>query len=131
MKKYTLINQRECYILQKILLNNFNFLYFLKFKDQCKKQVIERKESFFRLPCFLQQHTGFDAMNKYFEKVILESTNSKEIVEIHEIQDLWGGYGKIFRCILSRSLLKSVIVKNVRLPDKRSNQDSDISYKES
>lgn len=68
-------------------------------------------------------------MNKYFEKIILESTNSKEIDKIQEIQELWGGYGKIFRYILSRSDLKSVIVKNVRLPDRgKKSRDSDISF---
>ena len=65
-------------------------------------------------------------MNKYFEKIILESTNSKEIDKIQEIQELWGGYGKIFRYILSRSDLKSVIVKNVRLPDRGRNPEIQI-----
>ena len=61
-------------------------------------------------------------MNKYFEKVILKSTNSKEIVEIHVKYRTFGvAYGKIYSMhTQSNSLLKVIIsdAKNVRLPEK-------------
>lgn len=55
-------------------------------------------------------------MNKSFEKVILNATKAKELYKIEEIQDLWGGYGKILRYGLKGSDLNSVVVKNVCLP---------------
>lgn len=58
----------------------------------------------------------FKSMNKSFEKVILKATNSKGLYEIEEVQELWGGYGKILRYELTGSDLESVIVKNVCLP---------------
>lgn len=68
-------------------------------------------------------------MNKSFEKVILKSTNSKELYEIEEVQELWGGYGKILRYGLAGSDLKSVVVKNVRLPEySKQSPGGDISY---
>ncbi|WP_010247676.1 protein kinase family protein [Acetivibrio cellulolyticus] len=60
-------------------------------------------------------------MNKSFEKIILKSTHSRELYEIEEVQDLWGGYGKILRYGLIGSDIKNVVVKNVCLP-KRSVQ---------
>ncbi|MFZ5988360.1 MAG: phosphotransferase [Bacillota bacterium] len=68
-------------------------------------------------------------MNKSFEKVILKATRSSGLCEIEEVQDLWGGYGKILRYGLRGSDLKSVVVKNVCLP-KRAMQSrgGDISY---
>lgn len=68
-------------------------------------------------------------MDKRFEKIILKSTHSRELYEAEEVQDLWGGYGKILRFRLAGSEVKSVVVKNVRLP-KRSGQagGGDISF---
>lgn len=54
--------------------------------------------------------------NKSFEKIILKSTDSRELYEVEEIQELWGGYGKILRYGLVGSDIKSVVVKNVCLP---------------
>lgn len=56
-------------------------------------------------------------MNKSFEKLILNSTGSKELYKIEEVQELWGGYGKILRYALSGGEVKNVIVKNVCLPE--------------
>lgn len=68
-------------------------------------------------------------MNKSFEKIILKSTHSRELYEIEEVQDLWGGYGKILRYGLSGSNLKSVVVKNVCLPKSTAkSRGGDISY---
>ncbi|MCX7745319.1 MAG: phosphotransferase [Clostridia bacterium] len=68
-------------------------------------------------------------MNKSFEKVILKATHSRELYKINEIQDLWGGYGKILRYGLRGSDIKSVVVKNVCLPDRaRQTRGGNISY---
>lgn len=56
-------------------------------------------------------------MNKGFEKLILNSTGAKELYKIEEVQKLWGEYGKILRYGLSGAEMKSVIVKNVCLPE--------------
>ena len=56
-------------------------------------------------------------MNKSFEKIILKSTGAKELYEIEEVQELWSGYGKILRYGLAGAEIKSVIVKNVCLPE--------------
>jgi len=68
-------------------------------------------------------------MNKGFEKVILRSTNSRELYEIDEVQELWSGYGKILRYGVVGSSLKSVVVKNVCLPKNAGqSRGGDISY---
>ncbi|MCX7922026.1 MAG: ecdysteroid 22-kinase family protein [Clostridia bacterium] len=68
-------------------------------------------------------------MNKNFERVILKATNSRELYETEEVQELWGGYGKILRYGLIGSDLKSVVVKNVCLPKRdRQLRGGDISY---
>lgn len=68
-------------------------------------------------------------MNKSFEKIILNSTESRELYKIEEIQDLWGGYGKILRYGLSGSDMKSVVVKNVCLPkNPKKSRGGDISF---
>jgi len=60
-------------------------------------------------------------MNPTFEKIILKSTNAKDLYEIEEIQDLWSGYGKILRYGLVGTDTKSVVVKNVRLSQQKKN----------
>ncbi len=68
-------------------------------------------------------------MNKGFERTILKATNSRELYEIEEVQELWGGYGKILRYGLRGSGIKSVVVKNVCLPERvRQSKGRDISY---
>ena len=68
-------------------------------------------------------------MNKGFEKIILKSTGSRELYEIEEVQELWGGYGKILRYGLIGSQLKSVVVKNVCLPGRaRQSRGGDLSF---
>jgi thiamine kinase-like enzyme len=56
-------------------------------------------------------------MNDYFKSIILKSTGAKSLQEKETIQNLWSGYGKIKRIILEGSDLKSVVVKNVQLPE--------------
>lgn len=68
-------------------------------------------------------------MNNGFEKIILKATGSRELCEIEEVQELWGGYGKILRYGLSGSELKSVIIKNVCLPEREGkSRGGDISF---
>jgi len=59
-------------------------------------------------------------MNSNFQKIILRAAKAKDLFEIEEIQDLWSGYGKILRYGLTGTDIKSVIVKNVRLPEQSS-----------
>lgn len=56
-------------------------------------------------------------MNQLFTEIIINSTQSRELGKPELIQELWSGYGQIFRYPLLGSTLKSVVVKNVRLPD--------------
>lgn len=48
-------------------------------------------------------------------EVILQSTGAEGINRTEHIQNLWSGYGKIFRCYLRNSPLKTVVVKHIRL----------------
>ena len=56
-------------------------------------------------------------MNKYFEKIILESTNSKEIDKIQEIQELWGWIWQNILVYTQPVRFKSVMLK-MCLPDR-------------
>jgi len=68
-------------------------------------------------------------MNKGFEKIILKSTGSRELYETEEVQELWGGYGKILRYGLIGSQQKSVVVKNVCLPERaRQSRGGNLSF---
>ena len=60
-------------------------------------------------------------MNPSFEKIIRKSSKAKDLYETEEIQDLWSGYGKILRYELKGSDIKSVVVKNVSLPQVKKN----------
>ena len=71
-------------------------------------------------------------INKHFTRFLLESTNSREIIYIDNVQSLWSGYGEILRCQLDSPIYSSVIVKHVRFPDKRDHPrgwNSDLSHK--
>lgn len=71
----------------------------------------------------------FYTMNKSFEKVILNRTKSRELYQIEEIQELWGGYGKILRYGLKGSDLNRVVVKSVCLPkNPKQSRGGNISY---
>ena len=56
-------------------------------------------------------------MNPHFTNLILRSTGASALSNIETVQNLWSGYGKIMRCGLIGSDLKSVIVKHVHWPD--------------
>lgn len=56
-------------------------------------------------------------MNKHFTKITLSASGASALTESEVIQELWSGYGKIVRCGLKGSALKSVVVKHVQWPD--------------
>ncbi|MBF0265920.1 MAG: DUF1679 domain-containing protein [Gammaproteobacteria bacterium] len=58
-------------------------------------------------------------MNNHFKKVLLESTQSRQILSIDTIQSLWSGYGEILRCQLDSDFISSAIVKHVCFPNKK------------
>lgn len=57
-------------------------------------------------------------MNEHLKSIILQSTGATSILEQEIIQELWSGYGKIFRIGLENSKTKSIVVKHVQLPTK-------------
>lgn len=56
-------------------------------------------------------------MKEGFEKIILKSTGANSLTQTEVVQSLWSGYGEIVRYALTGSKIKSVIVKDVRMPD--------------
>jgi hypothetical protein len=56
------------------------------------------------------------SMNPHFTEITLKTTGATALVESEIIQSLWSGYGKIVRCGLEGSELKSVVVKHVHWP---------------
>lgn len=48
---------------------------------------------------------------------ILDTTGAQRIIKTHLIQELWSGYGHIYRCELEGSRIQSVVVKHVKLPE--------------
>jgi hypothetical protein len=56
-------------------------------------------------------------MNSKLETLIRQATQAKTIHKTEEIQVLWSGYGDISRYQLTGCKRKSVVVKNVQLPD--------------
>ena len=66
--------------------------------------------------------TGPDRIDADLEATVLRATGARAIVETQNVQDLWGGYGRLVRCWLDgeqQVLQASVIVKHVRWPDQR------------
>ncbi len=57
-------------------------------------------------------------MNEFFKEITLVATGAKELYKIEMIQELWSGYGHILRYGLHGADINSVVVKNVRLPDR-------------
>ncbi|WP_397445246.1 oxidoreductase family protein [Polaribacter sp. R77954] len=58
-------------------------------------------------------------MNNRFKSIILQKTGASSLEEKEVIQSLWSGYGQIIRVALKGSSLKSVVVKNVQLPQQK------------
>lgn len=70
-------------------------------------------------------------MNDHFQATILRATGAKKLFEIEVIQNLWSGYGKIVRIGLEGALMRSVVVKHVRLPEQGQHPrgwDTDLSH---
>ena len=59
-------------------------------------------------------------MNKELEQVVIEATESKEIIDLTVIQDLWSGYGQILRVSLAGGALTNVVVKYIQIPQNQS-----------
>lgn len=58
-------------------------------------------------------------MNSVFKSFILDKTGATDLIEKEIIQELWSGYGKIIRVNLINSSLQSVVIKHIKLPQKR------------
>ncbi|MBT4836385.1 MAG: DUF1679 domain-containing protein [Methylococcales bacterium] len=70
-------------------------------------------------------------MNHHFETIILNATGASTLTQTEMIQSLWSGYGEILRYKLTDSRLQSVVVKHVRLPDKKKHPrgwNTDLSH---
>ena len=58
-------------------------------------------------------------MNSVFKSFILDKTGATDLIEKEIIQELWSGYGKIIRVNLINSSLQSVVIKHIKLHQKR------------
>ncbi|MDH5325110.1 MAG: phosphotransferase [Gammaproteobacteria bacterium] len=70
-------------------------------------------------------------MSLDIKKIIKSSTGANYAKHVEDIQSLWSGYGKIMRYALSGGESRSVVVKHVRLPDRRHHPrgwDTDLSH---
>ena len=70
-------------------------------------------------------------MNEHFRTVILQSTGATSFTIDEVIQNLWSGYGKIYRLGLRNSPFQSVVVKHVQLPLNRNHPrgwNTDVSH---
>ena len=64
--------------------------------------------------------TGSDRIDADLEATVLRATGARAILQAHNVQGLWGGYGQLIRCWLdgdAEAVPASVIVKHVRWPD--------------
>lgn len=71
-------------------------------------------------------------MEEHFLDVILSATQADRLHKIGTIQSLWSGYGSIDRYGLKGSAQRSVVVKHVRLPNKKNHPrgwNTDLSHK--
>lgn len=50
------------------------------------------------------------------ERKLLNATKAQSVSRIECIQELWGGYGQLFRAYLTGSAYQSVVVKNIKFP---------------
>ena len=58
-------------------------------------------------------------MDPHVRNIILEATGAGDLLKAETIQSLWSGYGSIDRYVLKGSEVDTVVVKHVRLPDRR------------
>ncbi|WP_109830255.1 oxidoreductase family protein [Reichenbachiella versicolor] len=54
---------------------------------------------------------------KNIEAKIIQSLNVTSVVSINTIQELWSGYGYIYRCYIEGFKASSIIVKHIEFPD--------------
>ena len=70
-------------------------------------------------------------MDNHVRDIVMTTTGAVQIDSITTIQSLWSGYGTIDRYRLTGSELGSVIVKHVRLPDRKNHPrgwNTDLSH---
>lgn len=73
-------------------------------------------------------NTALNEMSNPIQKLIVKTTRAENVKPIAVIQSLWGGYGEIVRYGLTGCVRNSVIVKQVKLPGRRSLKD-DLSHR--
>jgi hypothetical protein len=56
-------------------------------------------------------------MNQYFEELVLKATGADAITAQEVIQTLWSGYGEIVKLSLAGTVVESVVLKYIVLPD--------------
>ncbi|MBK8808598.1 MAG: DUF1679 domain-containing protein [Bacteroidales bacterium] len=56
-------------------------------------------------------------MNEYLSQIIKKQTGATDCSYKEKIQDLWSGYGEIYRVELHNAPLRYIIVKHIRLKD--------------
>lgn len=70
-------------------------------------------------------------MKENFQNIILKSTGAQSLYKIEEIQSLWSGYGSIVRYGLHGAEMDSVVVKHVKLPERKNHPrgwNTDLSH---
>ena len=70
-------------------------------------------------------------MNKQFNDTLVTAIGSKEFMVAETIQNLWSGYGEINRVNVTNGICKSVVLKHVRLPQRKVHPrgwNTDISH---
>ncbi len=55
-------------------------------------------------------------MSSDLQSIVRQATKANKVIQLDEIQDLWGGYGKIFRFGLEGACMPTVVVKHVQFP---------------
>ncbi len=71
-------------------------------------------------------------MNNTFEKAIARATKADKVQKKEVIQDLWSGYGKIFRYKTSNPDIPRVVAKHINYPDNKKHPrgwNTDLSHK--
>jgi len=55
-------------------------------------------------------------LNKHFQDIVTQATNTTSVISTEVIESLWSGYGEIVRVGLSDAQLKSVVLKYITFP---------------
>lgn len=71
-------------------------------------------------------------MKNQFELALAKATQADKVQKKEVIQELWSGYGKIFRYKTSNPEIPRVVVKHIQYPDKKNHPrgwNTDLSHK--